>query len=249
MYALYEPDGFRQLMTIKFAEGMSKEELQNWWFRRAEIVKKTPNLKWYTVCFTLDTINYSDGSPGYSLKFDGYEELYFNTFEELKNSYDSTEMQKSFADLKNNEKLNKSTINIVWAEANVIKMKGLISPPKQKGCYRVFGGCCCTTDMNREDLKKWYHSHAEKVIDSEGRMIIPEIIGYIHNFALDDSPFGKPFIDAYCNNWWASLEDMMKTFEGEIWKGQLVHREEHIDIVDKSLFSGAVAKEFIIDLN
>ena len=136
----------------------------------------------------------------------------------------------------------------VWAEANIIKMKGLISPPKQRDCARIFGGCKRAGDMSKKDLKDWYYGHAERVLDDEGRMIIPEIIGYIHNFSLEDSPFGEPFVDAYCNNWWATKEDMFKTFNGDIWKRQLEHREDHIDVYNKSLFIGALAMEHIIDL-
>jgi hypothetical protein len=102
--------------------------------------------------------------------------------------------------------------------------------------------------MSKKGLKDWYYEHAERVLDDQGRMIIPEIIGYIHNFVLEDSPFGTPFVDAYCNNWWATREDMFKTFNGDIWKGQLVHREDHIDVIDKSLFIGATAMEHIVDL-
>lgn len=248
MYPLYKSDGYRQLITLKCSGQMTKDDLRGWWFKRSEKVKKLLNLKWYTLCFTFDTVNYSDGSPGCDLKFDGYEEIYFNSYDDLVCAYDSKIMQDGFDEIKNFESNNQIICNAVWAEAFAVKMKGITSPPKQKGCYRIFGGCIKKDDMSYEDLKKWYHGHAAKVIDKNGKMIIPEIIGYIHNFTLNNSPLGKPFVNAYCNNWWASFEDMKKTFSGNIWQGQLIHREEHIDDEDKSLFIGALAQEYIIDL-
>jgi len=79
-------------------------------------------------------------------------------------------------------------------------------------------------------------------------MIIPEIIGYTHNFLISDSPFGPPLVDAYCNNWWDSLAEMKKSFAGDLWKSQLEDREDHLDTFDISLFIGAVTEEHIIEI-
>jgi hypothetical protein len=248
MYAYYQPDGYRQLITASCPPDMTRQRLEELFLVHSEKLKYLPGLTWYTLCFTFNTIDYSDGSPGEPLQFDAYEELYFSSLEDLKTAYRSSIMQDELNNLAQNGLSEQGILNGVWAEANIIKMKGLSSPPEQRGCARIFGGCKCTKEMSRKDLKDWYYGHAERVLDEEGRMIIPEIIGYIHNFTIDDSPFGKPFVDAYCNNWWATKEDMFKTFNGDIWKGQLVHREDHIDVHDKTLFIGALAMEHIVDI-
>jgi hypothetical protein len=215
-----------------------------------KITKKLQKLRLYTVCFTLESVDYSDGTPGNPLQFDGFEELCFNSLDDLKKAYQSEVMKESFADMSKRGFDNPELFHGVWAEANVIKMKGLRSPPKQKGCYRIFGGCKRALGMSKKELKDWYYQHAACLINNERRMIILEIIGYIHSFSLNDSPFGPPFVDAYCSNWWASLEDMRKTFNSNIWKSHsLGDRESHIDASDKSLFVGAIAKEYIIDLD
>ena len=248
MYKHYKPDGYRQLITISCPPYMNKEKLKDGILEHSGRAKYLPGLRWYTVCFTFDTIDYSDGTAGRSLKFDFYEEMYFESLEDLKAAYESDLMQQELKRMADNGLSGPEYLQAVWAEANIIKMKGLTSPPKLKNCTRIFGGCRCTSGMTKKNLKDWYYAHADRVIDDEGRMTIPEIIGYIHNFTIGDSPFGKPFVDAYCNNWWATKEDMFKTFGGDIWNGQLVHREDHIDIQDKSLFIGATAMEHIVDL-
>jgi hypothetical protein len=248
MYKYYQPDGYRQLVALTCPEGMRKADLKDWFLKHSEKVKYIPKLKWYTVCFTFDTIDYADGSPGQPLAFDVYEELYFGSLENLKAAYQTDIMKSEFEDMKKQGLTAPGLFHGVWAEANIITMKGLVSPPKRKDCARIFGGCKRSPGMSKKDLKDWYYGHAERVLDGEGRMIIPEIIGYIHNFSLEDSPFGKPFVDAYCNNWWATKEDMFRTFSGDLWKGQLEHREDHIDMNDKTLFIGALAMEHIVDL-
>ena len=248
MYKHYRPDGYRQLITLSCPPDMSREDLKDFFLKHSERSKYLPGLKWYTLCFTFDTIDYSDGSSGQPLQFDFFEEMYFESLDDLKNANRSDLMQQELKNMADNGLKGPGIMRGVWAEANIIMMKGLASPPKQRDCARIFGGCKCTSSMTKKDLKDWYYAHADRVINDEGRMIIPEIIGYIHNFTLDDSPFGEPFVDAYCNNWWATKEDMFKTFKGDIWNRQLVHREEHIDIQDKSLFIGATAMEHIVDL-
>lgn len=250
MYELYQPGGYRQLITLKCPSNKTREELKDWWLNtHAEYIKNLSDLRWYTVCFAFEPIGYSNSSPGNPLQFDGYEELYFDSLDDLKKAYQSDIMKSSFGDMSNIGLDNPKLFSGLWAEANIIKMEGLSSPPKQKGCYRIFGGCNRTPGMTKKDLKDWYYEHAAYQINEEGKMINAGIIGYIHNFSLDDSPFGLPFVDAYCNNWWGSLEDMRKTFESDIWKNHsLGDRERHIDIYDKSLFVGAVAEEHVINL-
>jgi hypothetical protein len=244
VYRYYQADGYRQLVTFRKPQNMSASSLKKWVLDHSERVKHISGLRWYTLCFTFDTIDYSDGSPGRPLEYDAFEELYFVSLDELKRSYDSTIMQEELW------KMKESGIGFrgVWAEAFVIKMKGLSSPPEKNGCARLFGGCKRAEGMTKKDLKDWYYAHAERVLDSEGRMIIPEIIGYIHNFCLEDSPFGVPFVDAYCNNWWNTKEEMFQSFDGEVWKGQLKDREVHVDTHDPSLFIGSLGIEYVVDL-
>jgi hypothetical protein len=248
-YPLYQPDGYRQLITFKSPPGMGEEELKGWIADHAERAKRLPGLKWYTLCFVFGPIDYADGTPGQPPPFDAYEEMYFDSLEDLRQAYQSNLMQSELKEMVKRGLFDTEDFRRgVWAEANIVKMKGLSSPPTQKDCARIFGGCKRAEGMSRKDLKDWYYGHAERVIDTDGRMIIPEIIGYIHNFTLEDSPFGPPFVDAYCNNWWATREDMFMTLAGEIWRGQLEHREEHIDAYDPALFIGALAIELPIDL-
>lgn len=248
MYSLYQEDGFRQLITLKCPPHMSKKELKDWWFKHAEKAKNLKGLKWYTVCFTIGRIEYSNGSQGQQPPFDGYEEMWFPTLDILKEAFNSKIMKDGLSDMSNYKLDGPEFFHGLWAEGNIVKMKGLTSPPKQKGCYRLFGGCKCRSGMSKKELKDWYHQHAERVIDEKGKMIIPEIIGYTHNFSIDGSPFGQPLVDAYGNNWWSSLDEMKKTLAGDIWKSQLEDREDHLDTYDKSLFIGAVAEEYIIDI-
>lgn len=249
MYEYYQEDGYRQLIAFKCPPYMSKETLKEWLLEHSQKAKYLPGLRWYTLCFTFDKIDYSDGSPGEPLQFDAFEEMYFHSLDALKKAYESNIMQSELAHMAEDKLDYPGLFNGVWAEANVIKMKGLSSPPSQKNCARLFGGCKRAHGMTKRELKDWYYAHAERVLDEDGRMIIPEIIGYIHNFSVDDSPFGEPFVDAYCNNWWSSREDMFKSFNGDIWQAQLKDREGHIDIHDKSLFIGALGIEHIVDLS
>lgn len=249
MYKLYQRDGYRQLITLKCPPHMTKGKLKDWWLNKhAKRVRNLQGLRWYTVCFTFESVDYGDGSPVQPSPFDGYEELYFDSLDNLKKAYQSDIMKSSFDNMAERGLYNPKLLNGLWAEANVIMMKDLSSPPKQKGCYRIFGGCKLGPKMTKKDLKDFFYDHADRIIDKQGIIIIPEIIGYIHNFSLDDSPFGKPFVDAYCNNWWNSLAEMKKTFKGDVWKSQVQDREKHIDNYDKSLFVGALAEEYIIDI-
>ena len=89
MYELYNRADFKQMITIKCPEDVSKEELKTWWFGRAEKMKHLPGLKWYTVLFSLEPTPF--GEPA----FDGFEELWFGSLDALKKAY-NTDIMKTF---------------------------------------------------------------------------------------------------------------------------------------------------------
>ena len=39
MYDLYKKAGYRQIITLKTPEGMTRKELMDWWFERAGKIK------------------------------------------------------------------------------------------------------------------------------------------------------------------------------------------------------------------
>ena len=141
MYELYEYDGYRQLLTFKCPDSMKIQKLQEWSKAHASRVRFLPQLRWYTICYTFDKIDNSDGSPGEPLRFDVFEEMYFNSIEDLKYAYDSDIMQQELSAMHVENLDDPALFNGVWAEANIIKMKGLRSPSRQDGCARLFGGC------------------------------------------------------------------------------------------------------------
>lgn len=241
MYDLYKKAGYRQIMTIKCPESLKIDELRKWWFARAERMKNLPALKWYTICFSLDCSPF--GRPA----FDGYEELWFDNLGGLKEAYDSDIMKQELKDISNHELDNPDLFQAGWLEENIVMMKGYDHIPDKRGMVRLTGICKLPPTMTKKALKDWFYQHAERVIDKNGFMIIPGIRWYTHCFAIN-SPFGTPKIDGCAENWWESLEEIKRDFDGEVMKSQLEDREENIDIVDPSYFQGIWADEFIIDL-
>ena len=241
MYELYIKAGYRQIITIKCPEGMKREELKKWWFERAEKVKQLPFLKWYTVNFTLDC------SPFGEPKFDGFEELWFSGVNEMIMSYEDKIMKDSFSDIKKNGLDKQGFMQAAWLEENKVSLKGYEKIPDRKGMVRLTGICTQPPNMTRKDLTDWFYQHAARVIDRDGKMIIPGIRWYTHCFAID-SPFGKSNIDGCAENWWDSLEEIKRDFDGEVMKSQLEDREEAIDAVDPEYFQGAWSDENVIEI-
>lgn len=241
MYDLYKKADFRQIITIKCPNGMKVDELKRWWFSRAQRMKNLPNLKWYTICFSLDCSPF--GTPA----FDGYEEIWFGSLEELKRAYNSDIMKKELEDISSQKLDDPILFQAGWLEENIVLIKGYNKIPDKKGMIRLTGICKRTPKMTKKDLKDWFYQHAARVISKDGYMIIPGIRWYTHCFAID-SPFGPPKIDGCAENWWESLQEIKRDFDGDVMKSQLEDREEKIDIVDPSYFQGAWAEEFIIDL-
>jgi len=50
-YKNYKPDGYAQIITLKCPPGMTKKDLQKWWWNHAEKVKRIPEIKFYTIYF------------------------------------------------------------------------------------------------------------------------------------------------------------------------------------------------------
>jgi len=68
-----------------------------------------------------------------------------------------------------------------------------------------------------------------------------------HCFSIK-SPFGESNIDGCAENWWDSLEEIKRDFDGEVMKSQLDDREGAIDAVYPSYFQGIWSDENIIKL-
>lgn len=241
MYDLYKEAGCRQIITLKSPKGMSQKELKDWWFGRAEKIKKIPGINWYTINFPLDCSPF--GPPA----FDGFEELWFSSLQDLKNAYEDKIMQEGFEDMKEKGLYSKDLMQAAWMQENIVELKGYGSIPDKEGMVRLTGICKQPPDMSRKDLKDWFYQHAARVIDKEGRMIIPGIRWYTHCFSIE-SPFGESFIDGCAENWWDSLEEIKRDFEGDVMKSQLEDREEAIDVVDPSYFKGLWSDEYVIRL-
>lgn len=242
MYELYQKADYKQMITIKCPKGMSRDELKDWWFEHADIMGKLPGLKWYTVLFPLDDSPF--GPPA----FDGYEELWFGSLDELRHAYDTEIMTDEIENIHKNGLDDPSLLQAAWLEENIVALNGYDTIPSKKGSVRLTGICKLPRTMEKKDLKDWFYQHAARVIDYDGRMIIPGIRWYTHSFALDESPFGRAPFYGCAENWWDSLVEMKQDFDGEIMKSQLEDREEHVDIVDPSYFQGIWANEYIINI-
>ena len=241
MYKLYKKTDYRQIITIKYPDESKKSELRKWWFERAEKIKYLPGLKWYTVNFTLDC------SPFGKPPFDGFEEIWFGSVNELIIAFESEIMQKGFENIKKQGFERPELFQAAWLEENIVAMKGYYKIPDRKGMVRLTGICTQPPSMTRKSLIDWFYQHAARVIDENGEMIIPGIRWYTHCFSIN-SPFGKTKIDGCAENWWDSLEEIKRDFEGEVMKSQLKDREDTIDSIDPSYFQGTWSEEYVIDI-
>jgi hypothetical protein len=242
MYELYKRADHKQMITIKCPPGMSKDALKEWWFTHADELKALPGLRRYTVLFSLDSSPF--GPPA----FDGYEELWFGSLRELQQAFETDIMKNELENMKKQGFDDPSLFQAAWLEENVVAVKGYDRIPEKKGMVRLTGICKLPPGMEKKALKDWFYQHAARVIDEEGSMIIPGIRWYTHCFSIDRSPFGPAPFYGCAENWWESLGEMKKDFNGEVMKSQLEDREENIDVVDPSYFQGIWADEYIIDI-
>lgn len=243
MYNVYIKDGYKQLITLSCLPGMSKENLKKWWFEHAKRVKKIPGLKLYTVVFT------EEETFGPPKPFDGFEEMWFKTLEELKTAYESDIWQKEL-DLMESEWLyHPSYFHGIWEEGHIIKMTGLKTEvPTEKGLIRLFGALKCLPGMSKKELKDWYHLHAEMALDENGYMTIPGIIGYTHSFTVR-SPYGPSFVDAVCGNWWKNLDEIKRDFAAPKMSSQVEHGEATWDYNDLKQAQMTWGEQFVINLD
>lgn len=242
MYELYKEADYRQIMTVQCPPSFTKFNLEEWFFLHAGRMKNLPGLKWYAVLFTIE------GSPFGPPPFDAYEELWFGSLEELKKAYKSQIMQHELEELKARKLDEPTRFQATWMRENIVTMKGYDSIPARSS-VRLVGICKRPPNMSRKALKDWFYQHAARVINQDGYMIIPGIRWYTHSFVIDDSPFKPISFEGCAENWWDTLEEMIRDFGGEIMKSQLKDREENIDIVDPSYFQGAWATEHIISVS
>ena len=243
MYELYRRADYKQMITIKKPEEMPTDAFRKWWFSHAGRMKKLPGLRWYTVLFSIEDSPF--GPPA----FDGYEELWFSSLDDLKRAFDTDIMRRELEEIAELRFDESSRFQAVWLEENIIFLKGYTRIPARPDMVRLTGICKLPPTMSKKDLKDWFYRHAVRVIDDKGHIIIPGIRWYTHCFALDESPFGSPPFYGCAENWWDNLEEMKRDFEGEVMKSQLEDREENIDIVDPSFFQGIWADEYIIDID
>ncbi len=239
MYELYKKSGYRQIITLKIPESISRKELMSWWFERAERIKNIGEINWYTVNFTLDSSPF--GPPA----FDGYEELWFSTLEDLKSAYNCDIMQEGFKKINEKGLNDNKFMQAAWLEENIVELKGYTKIPDSEGMVRLTGICKQPPNMSRKDLVDWFYQHAARIIDEEGRIIIPGIRWYTHSFSIE-SPFGESNINGCAENWWNSLGEIKSDFDGEVMKSQLEDREKAIDVVDPSYFQGVWSDEYVI---
>jgi hypothetical protein len=209
MYDLYKKAGYRQIITLKTPESMTRKELMDWWFARAKKIKNIGGINWYTVNFTLDS------SPFGPPSFDGYEELWFSTLDSLKTAYNDAVMQEGFKEMKEKGLYDSKLMQAAWMEENIVEIKGYTKIPDKENMVRLTGICKQPPNMTRKDLMDWFYQHAARVIDKEGQMIIPGIRWYTHSFSIE-SPFRESDIDGCAENWWNSLEEIKRDFDGEV---------------------------------
>jgi hypothetical protein len=239
MYPLYKEADYRQIMTLKRPASYTRADLEHWFLQHAQRMSKLPGLKWYTVLFTVE------GSPFGAPPFDAYEDIWFGSLADLQAAYQSATMQRELEELRARKLDEPARFQAAWMRENIVTMKGYDCIPA-KDSVRLVGICTKPPKMSRQALKDWFYQHAARVIDREGRMIIPGIRWYTHSFLIDESPYKPHRLDGCAENWWDTLEEMKRDFEGEVMKSQLRDREENIDIVDPSYFQGAWAEEHII---
>jgi hypothetical protein len=241
IYKLYKKADYRQILTIKRPDCMTDENFRQWWLDRAENIRKLPWIKWYTVNFTLDCSPF--GEPA----FDGFEELWFESVNELKMAYEHKIMADGFRDIKKNGLDSPELMQAAWLEENIVELKGYGRIPDREGMVRLTGICTQPPAMGRLDLINWFYQHAARVIDNQGKMIIPGIKWYTHCFSIN-SPFINSRIDGCAENWWDSLVEIKRDFDGEAMKSQLEDRESVIDVVDPSYFQGVWSDEYVIKI-
>lgn len=242
MYKLYKKAKYRQIMTLKCPENLDKESFKQWWFERTDKIKNAPGIKWYTLNFTLDCSPF--GKPA----FDGFEEIWFDSVNDLIMAYEHEIMKEGFKDIKKQGLGSPETMQAAWLEENIVTLKGYSEIPSKNKMVRLTGICTQPPNMSRKDLIDWFYQHAARVIDKDGRMIIPGIKWYTHCFAIY-SPFEKSNIDGCAENWWYSLEEIKKDFEGDVMQSQLEDREQNIDVIDPAYFQGVWSDEFVIKIN
>jgi hypothetical protein len=243
MYDQYVKDGYRQLITLRCPPGMSKNDLKKWWFDHAERVKIIPGLKLYTIVFT------EEETFGPPKPFDGFEVMWFETLKDLESAYKTDIWQKELDSMESKWLFHSAYFQGIWLEGHIVRMKGQKTEvPTQKGLIRLFGALKKLPGMTASELKDWYHLHATMALDEEGRITIPGIIGYTHSFAIR-SPYGPPFVDAVCGNWWKNLEEIKRDFTESKMTSQVDHGEATWDYNDLKQAQMTWGEQFVISLN
>ena len=243
-YENYIEDGYKQLITLSCPPKMAKEELRKWWLEEhAQRVKKLPGLKLYTVVFT------EEKTFGPPKPFDGFEEMWFETLDDLKKAYESDLWQQEIEHMEDKYLYRPLYFQGGWLEGFNVKMTGQKTEvPTKKGLIRLLGSVKRLPGMTKKEIKDWYYMHAMRALDENGAMTtIPGIIGYTHSFAIR-SPYGPNFGDACCGNWWYNLEEIERDFSAPKMSSQSEHSKELWDFNDLNQTQITWGEQFVIDL-
>jgi hypothetical protein len=241
MYDLYFRNGYSQLICLKCPSDMTKENLKKWCFNHAERVKKLPGLKLYTIFFT------GEETFGYPKSFDVFEEMFFDTIDDLKESYSSIIWQNELMHMEDEYLYHPLYFQGVWLESNIVKMTNQKTEvPNRSGIIRLSSALKRHKHMTKKELKDWFHFHAKMALDQDGRITIPGIIGYTHSFAIT-SPYGPSLIDAISGNWWESLEKIKRDMSGSKMSSQLDHGKETWDYNDLNQVQMVCGEQIVVN--
>ena len=242
MYDKYIENGYSQLITLKCPNDMNKKDLKKWWVNHAKRVKKLPGLRLYTIVFT-EKETFGPPKP-----FDGFEEVFFDTLDDLKEAYSSSIWQKEIILMEDEYLYHPLYFKGVWLESNIVKITDLKTEvPSKSGIIRLFGALKRHKNMTKKELKDWYHLHATMALNKNGAMTIPGIIGYTHSFAIT-SPYGPAFIDAVCGNWWNSLKEIKRDFNAPKMSSQVDHGKATWDYNNLNQAQMTWGEQFVINL-
>ena len=242
MYDKYVKNGYSQLIALKSPGDMTRRNLKKWWFEHAERVKKLKGLRLYTIVFT------EEKTFGPPKPFDGFEEMFFNTLDDLKEAYNSGIWQSELTQMEEEYLYHPMYFKGVWLESYIVKMAGLKTEvPDKSRLIRQVGALKRHKNMNKKELKDWFYLHATMALDEKGIMTIPGIIGYTHSFAII-SPYGPAFIDAIGGNWWNNLEEIKRDFNAPKMSSQVAHGNTTWDYYDLNQAQMTWGEQFVIGL-
>ena len=79
-------------------------------------------------------------------------------------------------------------------------------------------------------------------------MKVPQILYYIHDYSMVNSPYGPPFVDNLGAMWYNSLDALKESFYSDIMKYQEDHGQIVYDFHDILSTQVAWAEQFVVEL-